>query len=117
MQIFTKNYKNSSLVFLCFSFLFGFSMTAQVGIGTTEPKSTFEVNGTFGQKVSTISISTTLDDTHGSVIICNNGSTAITVTLPTASSCSGRVYTIKRNATSTANITIAGTIDGVTNLI
>jgi len=117
MQVFTTNFKNSSLVFLCSIFLITYSNNAQVGIGTTDPKSTFEVNGTFGQKVSTITTTTTLDDTHGSVIICNNGSTAISVTLPAASSCTGRVYIIKRNATSTANVTIAGTIDGVTNLI
>jgi hypothetical protein len=117
MQIFTKNYKNASLVFLCFVFLFSFSISAQVGIGTTDPKSTFEVNGTFGQKVSTVTATTALDDSHGSVIICNNGSTAITVTLPAVSACTGRVYTIKRNGTSTAIVTIAGTIDGVTNLI
>lgn len=98
-------------------FLITYSNNAQVGIGTTDPKSAFEVNGTFGQKVSTITTTTTLDDTYGSVIICNNGSTAISVTLPAASSCTGRVYIIKRNATSTANVTIAGTIDGVTNLI
>ena len=117
MQVFTTNFKNSSLVFLCSIFLITYSNNVQVGIGTTDPKSTFEVNGTFGQKVSTITTTTTLDETHGSVIICNNGSTAISVILPAASSCTGRVYIIKRNATSTANVTIAGTIDGVTNLI
>lgn len=117
MQVFTTKFNNSSLGFLFPIFLLSFSISAQVGIGTTDPKSTFEVNGTFGQKVSTITTTTTLDDTYGSVIICNNGSTAITVTLPTASTCTGRMYTIKRNATSTANVTIAGTIDGVTNLI
>lgn len=108
--------KNLLIVFILL-FLIPFLINAQVGIGTTDPKSSFEVNGTFGQKVSTITATTTLDDTHGSVIICNNSSTAITVTLPMVSSCAGRVYTIKRNATSTANVTIAGTIDGVTNLI
>jgi hypothetical protein len=117
MQVITTKFKNASLVFLFLIIFISYSSSAQVGIGTTDPKSTFEVNGTFGQKVSTISATTTLDDTYGSIIICNNGSTAITVTLPTVSSCTGRVYTIKRNATSTANITIAGTIDGVTNLI
>lgn len=117
MQVFTTNFKNSSLVFLCSIFLITYSNNAQVGIGTTDPKSTFEVNGTFGQKVSTITATTVLDDTYGSIIICNNGSTAITVTLPDVTLCSGRVYTIKRNTTSTANVTIVGTIDGATNLI
>jgi hypothetical protein len=117
MKISTICFNNTSLVFLCFVFLFNFSINAQVGIGTTDPKSTFEVNGTFGQKVNTITSTTVLDDTYGSVVICNNGSTAITVTLPTAPSCTGRVYTIKRDASSVANITIAGTIDGITNLV
>jgi len=117
MQVFKAIFKNPLLVFLCSIFLLSFSSIAQVGIGTTDPKSTFEVNGTFGQKVNTITATTALDDTYGSVIICNNGSTSITVTLPAVGTCIGRVYTIKRNATSTANVTIAGTIDGVTNLI
>lgn len=116
MQVFTTNFKNASLVFLFPFFLFSFSISAQVGIGTTDPKSTFEVNGSVGQKVSTISASTTLDEAFG-LVVCNNGSTAITVTLPNVSLCTGRVYTIKRNSTSTANVTIAGTIDGIVNLI
>ena len=117
MKVFTSDFEKNLLVFLCPIFFFSGSINAQVGVGTTDPKSTFEVNGTFGQKVSTITATTTLDDSYGSIIICNNGSSAITVTLPDVTLCSGRVYTIKRNATSTANITIAGVIDGVTNLI
>lgn len=117
MQVFTPKFKNASLVFLFLIFIITYSSSAQVGIGTSDPKSTFEVNGTFGQKVNTLTATTALDDTYGSVIICDNNSTAITVTLPAVSTCTGRVYTIKRNATSTANVTIAGTIDGVTNLI
>lgn len=117
MKVIALNFKNTCWVFLLPIFLLTFSSSAQVGIGTTDPKSTFEVSGTFGQKVSTLIATTALDDTYGSIIICNNGSTAITVTLPAVSMCTGRVYTIKRNSTSTANVTIAGTIDGVTNLI
>jgi len=116
MQFFTSKFKNASLVFLFLFFLISYSSSAQVGIGTTDPKSTFEVNGSVGQKVNTVSASVTLDDTYG-IVICNNASTAITLTLPDVTLCTGRVYTIKRNASSTANVTIAGTIDGVTNLI
>ncbi|MBC7845244.1 MAG: hypothetical protein H7Y10_01975 [Flavobacterium sp.] len=65
---------------------------SQVGINTTTPLSTFEVNGSNGQKINT-------------------------VTLPTAVGITGRIYTIKREATSTTNLTVAGTIDGVTNII
>jgi hypothetical protein len=116
MQVITTKFKNASLVFLFLIIFISYSSSAQVGIGTTDPKSTFEVNGSVGQKVNTISASVTLDDTYG-IVICNNGSTAITVTLPDVTLCTGRIYTIKRNATSTANVTIAGTIDGITNLI
>lgn len=117
MTVFTTKFKNASLVFLYLIYMTTNFSNAQVGIGTTDPKSTFEVNGTVGQKVNTITATTALDDTYGSVIVCDNNSTAITVTLPSVSSCTGRVYTIKRNASSTANVTIAGTIDGVANLI
>lgn len=87
-----------------------------VGVNTTSPKSSFEINGSFGQNVTTITTNTTLDATQG-LILCNNGSTAITVTLPTVSGCTGRIYNIKRETSSTANVTIAGTIDGAVNLI
>lgn len=102
-------------IFLLFSLVF-VTTNAQVGIGTTTPLSTFEVNGSYGQKVNTITTSATLDINFG-LVVCDNGSTAITVTLPNVALCTGRVYTIKRNATSTANVTISGTIDGVTNFV
>ena len=95
--------------------LFGFVTNAQVGIGTVNPKSTFEVNGSCGQKVNTIAANTTLDDTYG-IVVCNNVS-AVTVTLPDVTKCTGRVYTIKRSASSSENVTIAGTIDGASNLV
>jgi hypothetical protein len=46
---------------------------AQVGINTTTPQSTFEVNGSIGQKPS-VSTNTILDDTYN-IIVCNNGAT------------------------------------------
>lgn len=100
-------------------FLMGFSalMNAQsVGINTASPKSSFEVNGSEGYTVTTVTGNTTLDATHR-VVLCNNGGTAINITLPTVSTCTGRTYTIKRMTTSTANVTIVGTIDGATNAI
>ncbi|NDP26893.1 MAG: hypothetical protein GZ087_05625 [Flavobacterium sp.] len=116
MKTLAKNLLNIPFFVFFLFFLVPFMTNAQVGIGTTDPKSTFEVNGSFGQKINTITANTTLNDTYG-IVICNNSLTAITVTLPDVTFCTGRVYTIKRNATSTAIVTIAGTIDGVTNLI
>lgn len=106
----------SKISWFSFFFLFVIVATAQVGIGTTTPLSTFEVNGSIGQKVNTVIANTSLDETY-SIVICNNGSTAISITLPDVTLCTGRVYTVIRNATSTANVTIIGTINGVSNLI
>jgi hypothetical protein len=113
MKTILKQITNSLVLGL---FLFTLVSNGQVGIATTNPLSTFEVNGSFGQKVNTIAASTILDDTYG-IIVCNNGSTPITVTLPDVTVCTGRVYTLKRIASSTANVTILGSIDGVTNLV
>lgn len=104
-----------SRIFLLLVFLFPCSGRAQVGIDTTAPKSTFEINGSFAQKVDAVTDNTTLTIDHG-IVICNNGANPISITLPTAVGINGRIYTIKRNTASTANVTIAGTINGVTNL-
>ena len=104
--------KNKDILMLISSFLFfilgSYTSIAQVGIGTMTPNSTFEVGGSIGQKINTVTSSTTLDATHN-IVICNNGSTAITITLPTAVGITGRVYTIKREDTSIATVTIATT--------
>lgn len=112
----TKKTNHTFLSILFFLLTF-FSGYAQIGINTVgDPTSTLEVNGSFAQKVTTITATTTLTIDNG-IVICNNGATAITVNLPNPVGISGRIYTIKRNATSSANVTIAGTINGATNLI
>jgi uncharacterized protein (TIGR02145 family) len=84
-----------------------------VGIGTTSPVSTLDVNGSVGYAVTTITSATTLDNTHN-VVLCNTG--AYTVTLPAAASNTGRIYYIKNIDTDGDDITIDGngaeTIDG-----
>ncbi len=110
MKLIISKGKDISLIIFPFLFfiLGSYTSIAQVGIGTMTPNSTFEVSGSMGQKITTVTASTTLDATH-SIVICNNGSTAITITLPTAVGITGRVYTIKREDTSTATVTIATT--------
>ena len=106
-----------SIAFFLFTIYIG---NAQVGIGTTTPLSTFEVNGSNGQTITIVTSDLTLDATQ-SIIICNNGIIGKTITLPTAIGSKGRIYTIKRSETSTTNITIATTlsqmIDGEINLV
>lgn len=102
-------------------FLGNFIGSAQTGIGinTTNPKSDFEVNGSFAKKITIVTAGTTLDATH-SIVVCNNAGTPITITLPAISGCIGRIYTIKKG-TSTTDITIdandAETIGGTLTVV
>ncbi len=66
--------------------------TGNVGVGTSTPTSTFDIQGSLGYKVNTITSATTLNGTHN-VLLCNNG--PYTITLPAANLNTGRVYKIK----------------------
>ena len=77
------------------------------GIGSINPLSLFEVGGSFGLKSRILNGSDTLDATD-CIVICSVNS--ITVSLPEASTCTGRVYIIKGNKdtiTTTAEITVS----------
>jgi uncharacterized protein (TIGR02145 family) len=108
-----KNIYSNSIKLIVISLICSFSAFGQVGIGTTDPKSSFEVQGSVGYKVSTITSATTLDDTYH-VVLCNNG--PYTVTLPAAATNAGRIYKIKNIDAQSDAITIDGngseTIDG-----
>ncbi|MFC2114455.1 beta strand repeat-containing protein [Bacteroidota bacterium] len=64
-----------------------------LGVGTSTPNSTLSVNGSMGLRVDTTSVTITLTATHNVVIV--NSSSNVLVNLPTASTCKGRVYTVK----------------------
>ena len=112
----------SFIFVVSFFLLLGFVGFAQTGVGinTTTPKSDFEVNGSFAKKVTVVeTTSITLDETH-SIVVCNNATTPITLTLPAISTCVGRIYTIKKG-NSTTDVTIdanlAEKIDGVETMV
>ena len=65
-----------------------------IGVGTASPHSNFQTNGSVATKVTTTSSSLTLNDSHS--IVLYSSSTPGTITLPTASGVSGRLYTIKK---------------------
>jgi hypothetical protein len=115
----TPLHKQFLVLFISLFLLVSFCSVAQVGIATTTPLSTFEVNGSFGQTITTVSSDLTLDATHN-IILCNNGAIPKTITLPTAIGIKGRIYIIKRSESSTETITIATTalqsIDGQQNI-
>ena len=87
-----------------------------VGIGTTTPASTLDIQGSLGLAVlnnTTPLTDITLDNTHN-VVLCNNG--PYEVDLPPAASNTGRIYYIKNIDTDGDDITVDGngteTIDG-----
>lgn len=87
------------------------------GVNTANPQSMFDVQGSMGLRVTTVTSATTLNNIHN-VVLCNNG--PYTVTLPQASTCTGRVLYIKNIDAGAEPITIDGngaeTIEGYTNL-
>lgn len=78
----------------------------RVGVGVTIPTSKLHVDGPVAKAIDVITAATlTLDDTHSTVILEPAG--AMTVNLPAANTCEGRIYKfINRTAnTATLNIT------------
>ena len=71
---------------------------AQTGIGTTSPNSTLDIRGSLSLNYRAFSSSTTAASTDNTLIF--TGATAATVTLPDATTCTGRIYAIK-NASAT----------------
>ncbi|MBS1513035.1 MAG: hypothetical protein JST86_19520 [Bacteroidetes bacterium] len=90
-----------------------------VGVGTNNPASTLQVAGSLALSVVT-KTSTYTATASDYTIICNNSS-AMTVNLPAASGCSGRVYVIKKISGALLNVTIdpnaSETIDGVSTRV
>ncbi|MBC7388807.1 MAG: hypothetical protein H7329_06335, partial [Opitutaceae bacterium] len=115
MLNFKQNLSTKLILLFSISILFDLKAQNGVGVNTNTPKSSFEVSGSVGKKVTVTTIGITLDETNGT-LVCNNSS-AIAITLPTASTCAARVYEIKRTAGSTANVTVTATIDGVINYV
>src|SRR6266853_6116399 len=106
------------LLFLLSIFgLFMASANAQVGIGTTTPNSTLDVQGSMAAKVT---ISSATSNTLGSDYnFIYTGTSSATATLPDATTIGGRMYTIKNASTNssalTVNTTSSQTIDGATS--
>ncbi len=78
--------------------------TGHVGIGTTAPASTLQVEGSLGMAVAVVYESVALNKTHN-IVLCNNGS-PMTVNLPAAAQCAGRTYYIKKVSTTGPTVTI-----------
>jgi hypothetical protein len=90
---------------------------AQIGFGTTSPNSMLDVRGAVAFLPQVFTADMTANSTHHTLVF--TGATAATLTLPDASTCTGRVYWIKNasTASSTPLLTIlpaaAQTIGGM----
>jgi Chaperone of endosialidase len=104
-------------VFLCL--LVSVSGYAQVGVGTATPASGFEIEGAVAMSIRSFTAGTTAD--INDQVLVFTGTTAVTLTLPTAAGADGRVYWIKNASSSlpvpvlTVATTSSQTIDAQSN--
>lgn len=91
-----------------------------VGVSTSTPASGLDVQTSLGLAHTTVTTTTTLNQTHN-VVLASDASGDFTITLPAAASNSGKVYYIKKTNSSENEITIDGnggeTIDGATTVV
>lgn len=89
---------------------------AQIGIGTTSPNSTLDVRGSLSTNYRAFTTSTAAAADN---MLSFTGTAAATLTLPTATTCTGRIYWIKNASSNTSVLTIATTssqtIDGLSS--
>lgn len=82
--------------------------------------SNLESLASFGLAIASVSVDTTLDATHATVLVSASGANR-TITLPAASGVTRRIYTIKKTDASGNTVTIdangAETIDGATTQV
>lgn len=109
------NFKNLTLS--AFAILLVVQVNAQVGIGTTTPNSTLQVMGSFSTNYRAFSTNSAAAATDQVLVF--TGSSATTLTLPTAVGITGRSYLIKNTGTGILTIatTAAQTIDALSTWI
>jgi hypothetical protein len=97
--------------------VFAVDDSRNVAVNANTAASRFDINGSFGVALNSVSANTTLTSAHHTVLVDATGG-ARTITLPAASGCSGRIYCIKKTDASGNAVTVDGnaseTIDGST---
>jgi len=83
-----------------------------LGINTISPLSSLDINGTLGLSASVVSSDANLENLN-SIILVGSSANNVILTLPNASSVTGRFYTIKHNNnTVRSTLTSSSNIDG-----
>jgi hypothetical protein len=78
-----------------------------VGVNNSSPNSTLFIRGSLATSIVTRTASATVAATDFSTM-CNNGTGAVTMTLPTAAGIAGRIYILKKTSVAGNNVTVAG---------
>ncbi|HVU94223.1 MAG TPA: hypothetical protein VHE34_03325 [Puia sp.] len=73
------------------------TLYAQVGIGTVSPNSTLDIRGSLSAASRSFTASTTIAASDHTLVF--TGTSAATATLPDATACTGRIYSIKNFST------------------
>ncbi|MBS1574857.1 MAG: hypothetical protein JST09_06095 [Bacteroidetes bacterium] len=81
------------LTLAAYTFLLVFSASAQIGIGTTSPNSTLDVRGSLSMVYKTFSANTSATIADNFLVF--TGTSAATLTLPSATTCADREYWVK----------------------
>jgi len=79
-----------------------------IGVGTNTPTSTLNINGSFSTAITVATSNLTLTEVHYTIIL--NGD--YNITLPSANTCSGRIYVIKNPNDTSPTISSYIGIDG-----
>ena len=107
--------KNPFLLIL-FAF-FVLTTNGQIGIGTASPNSTLDIRGSLSNALTTFTTNTTAGITHNMMVF--TGTSATTLTLPTAIGITGREYWVKNASSNSSVLTIATTssqtVDGLSS--
>jgi Chaperone of endosialidase/Head domain of trimeric autotransporter adhesin len=97
--------------------LLGVYAQSQIGIGTTSPNSMLDVRGSLSLNYRAFTTAASAASTDNALVF--TGTSVATLTLPDATTCAGRLYTIKNASSNASVLTIATTssqtIDGLTS--
>jgi hypothetical protein len=91
------------------------AVNAQIGVGTTAPNSTLDVRGSLSTAYRSFTTATSASLTDNTLVF--TGTSSASLTLPDATTCTGREYWIKNASSNSSALTVATTssqtIDGL----